>query len=607
MRISPYYPFPPRPGYNFEQEPITSEHVAVLSPENVANVEKFEHQLYDLSVEDDEFPSATAYKLSQEAHDNPIPTLETAWSLKMHVTTLGVEYFRTDEGRAVLETATGVQLSSNQPEAVVSTLTSLDIKSVDAKVLSTLEAKSVGYEEARLTKAFVDGDYKGISVPNPEFIDIHKNPSTLVDKARGYKQIKSYLGHVKTDLTTDAVPSPLTHAKLLIVDLYTKRLNRMLSEVYVDAYKLLAQHQLSGGKMGDVIAELEELLPAFNNRGNKDSVARTLQRMDRFRYGVSRTTEGKLTWLSPEAGQLAAAPSDTVTETTERGIYRDVDPEALDNAEIDGATTGEWIADVLRHYDLLSVDTEWDSERKGPPTDNKWQAIVDDSFKSLSVVDKQRVVKIPSKTRPVRLALELINHEVTHVMQHENKRAIGSLAILDKIGVDDATDQTESGGVWQEDVANGILTGTITNHVSGTGYMKNIEIKGRGGSFGECVEAYYKYVRADQPLLKPEVAALQAVNRARRVFRSGGFEFATDNSYITNTQPLSYLEQALIYSSLDPAQRKLLFVGGVTVANFLRLAEAGLVDTDRVKVPTEMPIEILYPKVVEYLAATKAD
>jgi hypothetical protein len=98
-------------------------------------------------------------------------------------------------------------------------------------------------------------------------------------------------------------------------------------------------------------------------------------------------------------------------------------------------------------------------------------------------------------------------------------------------------------------------------------------------------------------------AAKQAVNRARRIFRDGGLEFAQSTSYVTNTQPLNYLEQELIYRSLDEEDRKFLFVGSVMIDNLKRLAGVGLVDLDKILVPKRKPIEILEPKVRELIAA----
>ena len=129
-----------------------------------------------------------------------------------------------------------------------------------------------------------------------------------------------------------------------------------------------------------------------------------------------------------------------------------------------------------------------------------------------------------------------------------------------------------------------------------------LEIKARGGSYGECAEAYYEYLRDSEPDKSTEQSAAEAVNRARRIFRSGGFEYAQDLTLLTNTQPLSYLEQHLIYESLDDDQRRLLFVAGIKLTTFGQLAKYGLVNIEKIYIPKEMPLQQLYQKVKDLVS-----
>jgi hypothetical protein len=98
--------------------------------------------------------------------------------------------------------------------------------------------------------------------------------------------------------------------------------------------------------------------------------------------------------------------------------------------------------------------------------------------------------------------------------------------------------------------------------------------------------------------------ALMAVNRARRIYRSGGSVYALDNAYLTNTQPLNYLEQRLIYENLSEEQKKLLYIGGISIQNLVRFARVGLADISKIFIPDLRPWELLHDKVVEQLAAS---
>jgi hypothetical protein len=307
--------------------------------------------------------------------------------------------------------------------------------------------------------------------------------------------------------------------------------------------------------------------------------------------------------MSPEAEALAtkAANKPEIDDVADRSIYSDIDPSILESTMIEGATFGEWLKEYLKGRDLLSEYDEWDSEREGPAPDNKWQVIVNNKFKTLAVNDRQRVVKVGDKSISILAAVEDSNHEITHVFQNNNKRVLGNLAILQRIGFDQASEQTESGGMWQGRVAKETLTGKKDTDVA-VGYFRMLEIKARGGSYGECAEAYYEYLRDSEPDKSTEQSAAEAVNRARRIFRSGGFEYAQDLTLLTNTQPLSYLEQHLIYESLDDDQRRLLFVAGIKLTTFGQLAKYGLVNIEKIYIPKEMPLQQLYQKVKDLVS-----
>lgn len=608
MQRSTYYPFPARPGVGLEAVDFTVEHVSLTETE-LSQILDFEQGLYDLSLDEAIFPGAASYKEDQTTKGTPLQSLESVWKLKVNSFELGVNYFITDEGKTTLSKALGVDTDAEDLGTMAVVLASLDASSVNAKTLDMLEAKSVGYEEEQLTNAFVASGFSAEGLPAPDLVVLYKNPEAIVAKARGYRQLKSYIGQVKADLQTHAPEnaSPVVAAQLLLADKYVRRINGFLASTYISAFKLLAQYRTSGQtRHTDVIHELEEILPAFSSRPDDSRIAGFLQQIDRYRHGVSKDEQEKFTWLSPAARHLATQSEGIESTAVSRDIYEDIDPEVLKSTKIDGAMFGNLLRGVVREYGILSEVEDWSSDREGPAADNKWQVIVNDKFKSLAVNDKQRVIKVPMKIISLMKAVSVGNHEITHVLQHENKRALGTLAILACIGLDDTSAQTEAGGLWQEGVAFDALSGVSHDSTAGTGYYKNIEIKAAGGSFGECVKAYYEDLLQHNPEMSSNklAVAAQAVNRARRVFRSGGLEFAQHTNYITNTQPLNYLEQRLIYEGLNDETRKFLLVGGITIANLVELRQYGLVDTNSIRIPEKMPWQLMYPA-VKALLATK--
>jgi len=84
------------------------------------------------------------------------------------------------------------------------------------------------------------------------------------------------------------------NAKILIAELYRKSINKFITEAYVDAYKFLYQY--------DKVVRTTTVILSLNLRLHyRRSMARTttpeskfLQRMDRYRYGVSVDAEDRL-------------------------------------------------------------------------------------------------------------------------------------------------------------------------------------------------------------------------------------------------------------------------------------------------------------------------
>lgn len=604
---SPYYPYPPRPGTMSGEclsEELPTGASKLLSPEQIGSVINFEHQLYNVCLDPEKYISASEYIESQHALGFPVQTLETIWSKKIDSREIGINYFQTDEGRQALFKLTGIQVENEQQ--IIHVLCSMDLSALDSEQLSSLVADSVGYEEKSIANRFVESDYDGTQLESPQILTVYKNPGIILEKARGYRQYRTFLSRVKQDLAdNEDSESSENRAKIFIANLYSQRVNSLLAASYVTAYKFLNQQRNSSSmNHKELIDELDHYLPAFSPNRSDASISSFLQRVDRFKYGVGLNEDNRFSWLSPQANDLyQKSKHEYQNEDTSRYMYEHINAEIFDELEVDGSVLGGWLSEVLEEYEFLSEESadSWTKDRPGPAYDGKWQVIVRDEFKSLMVDDRQKCVYVPVYSRSLTDAIIKSNHEIAHVVQAENKRLIGKLAILEKIGVDSALEQAEAGGMWQEKVAAEIVTGKSHTEVAGTGYLRSLLAKENGGSYGEIVSEYFKDLVERNPKKDHKKLAKQAVNRARRIFRNGGLEFAQFNNTLTNTQPLHYLEQELIYESLDEEERKLLFVGGVTIANFIQLSQHGLVDTSRIFVPNKKPWELLYPKALDYL------
>lgn len=608
MTRESFYPYPPRPGIACKEQSLSAINPHdMLSKEMARQVIDFENQLYNGQL-DNYIPSAASSQKAQAESVETLPRFESIWQKKANNTTLGVSYFMTDQGREALLKATDIELRATNEEDCLVELSALDIRNLSSEVIDKLGADSVGFEEEKLTKAFIEGGFDGAAIPEPQFLTIYKNPEVILEKAQGYRQLKIFLTKVLNDLNSESnQENPQTKsAKILLATLYRRRLNYFIAGTYVQAYQFAYQARMSGrSDYQDLVNQLEESLPAFSQL-SASQTARFLVRMDRYRYGVSVDEDGKFTWLSQEArAEADLAGQEIDRNPVNRGIYADIDPTALDNTKVEGSVFGEFLSDVLREYGLLSKYSAWDSERQTPAPDGKWQVIVNKLFKSLAVDDKQRIMKVPDEPASLMRILSVGSHEITHVLQNHNKLLIGRLAIMERIGLDSISEQTESGGLWQEREARQRLTGQIDNDVSGTGYLKVLTAKAQGLPFGKGVRLYYEDLLRRNPTMAHEKAAAQAVNRTRRAYRSGGFEYARNLAVLTNSQSLRYLEQGLIYKSLTAEQLKLLFIGGVSTKNLLELSAVGLVDINQMYIPKKMPWEIMHKKAKGILTAER--
>jgi hypothetical protein len=610
MERTNFFPYPARHGSGAEVADLSfdKDDSSMLTLEAEQEVYEFEHQLYNAALDPNLFPSAEQYRQDLDEKTTPLKPFVTTWLKKIISSDLGVNYFLEDSGRAALLATTGVNIEARSIEECTRELSSLETSGISSKDLDALEGDSIGYEEDKLTQAFINDGYHGKDLPSPEIVSVYKNPAMIIEKARGLQRIKKYANLALSDLKFSQTEedSNKVNAEILIAELYRKRINIFLAGVYVEAYKFLHQYRRSGsGSHTDLVSKIESTLPAFFSQGDNPRISNFLQRMDRYRYGVSVDENDKFTWMSPEAEALATKTTNKseTDETVDRGVYSDIDLSLLESTMIEGVTFGEWFKEYLKQHDRLSEYEEWDSDREGRAPDGKWQVIVNKKFKNLAINDRQGVAKVPDKPISVLNAIEDLNHESVHVYQNDNKRALGDLAILQSIGLDQASEQTESGGMWQERIARETLTGKKdTDTDVAVGYFDMLEVKARGGTYGECVEAYYNYLLDSEPHESAEHSAAVAINRARRIFRSGGFEYAQDLNLLTNTQPLAYLEQHLIYESLNDDQRRLLFVGGMKLQTFAQLAKYGLVDIDNIYIPEEMPLQQLYQKVKDLVS-----
>jgi hypothetical protein len=583
-----HWPLRTRPIHNFDSviEQLDNVEASELTDAETESIFSFESALYDNRLPVDEFLHVASLVDDLKRYGESLPLFEDVWRKKINSNNFGLGYFLTPEGRQAYAELFGSEIDARTANEVDEELRKQQLATFASDDLNELEKNSVDYEEERVVREFADNGYKDVSgIDEPKIITVYKNPEVILEKAKGYRLLKKYVKLTRQDLDESIGDNPeVRQAKLLVLDIYQQRINVFIANLYPHAFALLAQYRSVGDEHTvRLLEELQDYLPALYASAPDDRISKFLQTLDRFTNGADYDKEGN---LSPIDSGLA---EDAIAKEEE--YQSDSEPKTQDK-KLSAEEIRDLIVEMLSQWDLLSREQDYDTDREVRAPDGKWQAPISGKFKSLSVSGQQSAAKVPDKSRGRNNVLPVLSHEMAHVWQHENKRRAGRLALMQEIGIDNNLVFAEAGGKWWEKEARERLLGVADNDIAGTSYLAAIKARLNGGDFMQCMVAFFEDFHRREPDMQLEDAAKRAVNRTRRIFSKGG-EFVKDTTYLTNSQPLNYLEQVLVLQKLPEEKRKLLLLGGVSIPSALELARVGLLKLSEIQVPDKKPWDIL--------------
>lgn len=335
---------------------------------------------------------------------------------------------------------------------------------------------------------------------------------------------------------------------------------------------------------------------------------RSLARIERYINGagiLSDTEAGKHNYisLSNEALALADQLDERTPETSQNHYeFEDESRETLASIFIDAEQMAELSKTVLGKYEILSAQIEYDPDRSEPAEDGKWQVVIDPSEKRMSVDVKRRVFKIPknysrnlSDVGPPMGAIPALDHEIAHLLQHENKRRL-NLGIMEKdIGLDRRSVFAEAGAIAWETECQTELFGQI--RPTNPHYLRAAQARLTGGSLKDCALAFYNSYIAQDLSREGKDGMLLAIDRASRLFRNSG-DFRDMSMHLTNSQPLYYLEQELVARELnEKGLSKFLMIGGINIDVLATLLNTGIINIDEINLPEQRPSEVVLPEI----------
>ncbi len=519
-----------------------------------------------------------------------------------------LDYFLTEEGKNILsEAIQNVELPDTK-NGLIALLTE-KASDIGVKEWKSLTVKSSNWAEKKLVHQLemrIKGDEPE---EEPEYFSIIKSPDKLIEKAKYSRELKKYYKAVESDLKSEDTSDPVIQMKLELVRIARERLNLLITEQYRQAMLLQEQSRhVDSNNLNDRLDELYTYLPALQKKPNekrqeefRDKAARFLSRIDKFVNGVS--SDGSVSPITEDLLRIQERNKEQGeghTMQAEPGTFSDIDQEVLKSTYIDADEFKKMTEMVLETYGLLSSQEEYDSDREGWATDGKWQVIIDDTVHSLSINGVKGIVRIPGDYNRELTSispagpLQVLDHEVTHVLQHQNALKIG-LQSFDNVAIPRTSLWAEAGGIYKEQIAKKRILG-LESETPATHYLAALQRRIEGGTILDSAQAFYDDSMKRNPETSQADAIKLAVNRTLRLFRRGG-ELTLNSPYWSNTAPLDYAEQSVLIEQLPEDKKDWLLIGRSNLGVLAQLHRLGWLQGKDFIVPEMSPSEILEPYV----------
>ncbi len=564
-----------------------------LSPEEKEEVQTFERALCD-----GEFPRGFEF-LAKRIKKPPKNIVEIS-NMNTDLKVFCIDwYIKTEKGLACLQSM-GYEGNVKSEGEVREFLAAAIVRIKKNNLVNDNDDDDLddGYESSRLwaraqlEQKLTDILEKGISdIDEPEYFSILRKPDELIERIAAARELKNYYKSIEAALRSSE-DSNINDAKLVMLTMHRERINTFIATCYRQVIPLLNQYRLNQSLLSsEQIDVLTDAMPVLKNVDTTDveKMARLYSMLDKFINGID--AENGFSQISAEIERLELALQD---KPDEKRAVKNYDAKRFEDIELNAEQIKSLIQRILTSYGLLSSETKYSSKRKGRPEDGKWLVAISKIRTSLAVVSKSGVVWVPKKfkrsldqKKPTGV-LPLLDHEITHVLQHENASKLG-IELLEK-------DRSARGSLWFETGATNQENLSFKSHFGidrGTNfnYLKAMQTQLKGGSISECTKVFYDSLVSSGDITDRKQAIETAVDRTLRLFKHGG-EWATKTGYLTNTEPLEYAEQQILARNLPSDLEWLYFVGRANFQTLAELYRIGWLKKDDIFVPEKMPSQI---------------
>lgn len=497
-------------------------------------------------------------------------------------------YTDTKEGQSVLQRL-GWKDSIDTKEVIKKFLSQAVIM-VRQNKIEVGHTQSISWGHEQLEKKIQEKLESGESATaEPTFFSFFTNPEILVEVALQAEKLKQFYLAIETALKTQKLDH-INEAKQIMLGLHKHRLNALIASNYRDLIILLEQYKLAPTILNaKQINQLYTLFPHLSRTkvDDLDKMAQIYSVIDKFITGID--TENSFGQIEAEIEYLEIELQKDITEQDS-----DIDSakrQELPNITINANELKQLFETILLKYNLLDeLNHNWDEEEKN----QKWHVVVSRLKENLSVYAEKGIIWIPkdfnrnlNQKKPVGV-LPLIDHEITHVLQHKNGAALG-IGLLE-------VDRAARSSIWFEVGATEQENRSFLEYFNihrgpNLHYLKAMQTQLRGGGISDCIFTFYKSLIESGDIVDKKTAIGFATERTLRLFRNG-IEYTPGNSYITNTEPIEFAWQELVYRQLPVNLHWLCFVGRINFLDLAELHRIGWLNRDEIFIPELMPDKI---------------
>lgn len=536
--------------------------------------------------------------------------LEKIFKISIVSSTIYPEYFLTEKGKEDFRKITGKYLNTDNMDSIAKYFfeNRKMFERMPSKERSDLFSRSRDFSDEILLSKITEKtdeegnfDLEGITIPAR--MNVLLSDDKALEKINGLRELKKKIkDYVKVANIQDyqaRESNNLKQVKLTILELYKRRVNEMIADLFYTGVMAYKTREIVGDK--NLSENEEKLIKEFVGLGE---FKKNYSRYDKFIHGASKEYKsGFREQISREiidyADVLEKEYVQNEIDKPKNIKKKRLDYDKIFKADIKKSEFCKIGEDTLDYYGQKSAQSseEYFIEREGPAPDNKWQFIARDEFRSMGVDAKQKAIKSGIKNKSVQEVIAvLIGHEIEgHFVQALNKSQI-PLRLMKKVGGDRTSIISEGGAMMIQDEITKKTFGYRT--IPHPYYIKAMIKKLEGGNYLDCIKAFYD--SSQKGLLEKKKLGLiseekfteelkenlkLAIDRTKRLYKEG-INYDDESEFLAKSKDTAYLEQLILLKKLkDRGMEKYAYIGGCNLNTLVLLSKIGFLDLNKIEKP----------------------